>query len=416
VLDPIHLRRWRSARVWFRHAASTTSIAFSWGCGGDGTAPITPQTLVIVSGADQIGPAGDVTNEDFTVRVTGSDGQPFAGASVNWAVATGGGSITPGTAVSDASGLASARLTLGVTFGSNSATATVSGVEPVSFAATAINPCQFLRPIAVDDPTTGALAFPDCPLSDLTLIDYYALDLDQQQRIEIALDATTFDAFLFFLDDVDIIAADNDGGGGTNALLPALVPAGAYVIGANSLLPQTGFYDLSVTTSPEEVTNCDVIWLRSGVTTTQQLSSSDCESGTGTSWYADAFAIFIRAGVTLTVTEQSTAFDALVEIHDGATGDLLASDDNGGGGTNARVDYIPPDDGVLVVLATSAAAEQSGGYGMTVVTSGPMAAGRSAAEGSGTVATSGTTSMGRRARIPSTPQWWPPAASERRRD
>lgn len=403
MFDPIHPSRRRPTRVSVRLAAAMAGIVVLSSCGGDGTAPIVPQSLVIVSGGDQTGPAGDVTNEDFTVRVLGSDGQPFAGASVSWAVTTGGGSVTPATVVSDAMGLASARLRLGVAFGANSATATVSGVQPVSFGATAINPCDFLRPIAVGEATAGTLAFPDCPLPDNTLIDYYELDLAQQQRLDIALDATNFDAFLFFFDDVDVIAADDDGGGGTNALLPILLPAGAYVIGANSFQPATGSYDLSVAATAEDVTNCDVVWIPTGITTAQQLSTSDCDAGTN--WYADAFAVFLRAGVTLTATEQSTAFDALVEVHNGTTGELLATDDNGGGGTNARVDYMTLVDIVVVVVTTSAAAGQSGAYSMTVVSSGPLAA--DGALGSAPTSSRRTPPMGQRSRIALTPRWWP---------
>src|SRR6185503_7698188 len=57
---------------------------------------------------------------------------------VNWAVATGGGSVSAATSVTNASGLAQINWTLGSTAGAQTATATVSGLtgSPVTFSAT----------------------------------------------------------------------------------------------------------------------------------------------------------------------------------------------------------------------------------------------------------------------------------------
>jgi hypothetical protein len=55
---------------------------------------------------------------------------------VTWVMGNGGGSLTPQTSLTDAQGLASTRWTLGVTPGTNNATAVVSGVGMVGFTAT----------------------------------------------------------------------------------------------------------------------------------------------------------------------------------------------------------------------------------------------------------------------------------------
>lgn len=72
------------------------------------------------------------------VRVGDQFGNPAPGATVTFAVATGGGSVTGATATSNAQGIATVgSWTLGSALGQNTLTATVSGVSPVTFTATA---------------------------------------------------------------------------------------------------------------------------------------------------------------------------------------------------------------------------------------------------------------------------------------
>ena len=67
-------------------------------------------------------------------------GNGVPGVTVAWAVATGGGSIAPPSAVTDAQGTASAQWTLGATSGAQTATATVGGSLTVTYAALATAP------------------------------------------------------------------------------------------------------------------------------------------------------------------------------------------------------------------------------------------------------------------------------------
>lgn len=108
------------------------------GGGGDGQEmPPTPASITIVSGNTQTGVAGSVLPLDLTVRVTDSGARPVTGATVTWAVTAGGGTVAPTSAVTDSSGTAGTRWTLGTTLGANRATATVGGLSPVAFDATA---------------------------------------------------------------------------------------------------------------------------------------------------------------------------------------------------------------------------------------------------------------------------------------
>ena len=96
------------------------------------------QSLTKVSGDGQQGPAGTVLAAPFVVSVLDEDGTAIAGAVVTFSVTAGGGALSSTTATTDANGRARSTLTLGSEPGTNTVAATVAGLEPVTFAATAI--------------------------------------------------------------------------------------------------------------------------------------------------------------------------------------------------------------------------------------------------------------------------------------
>ena len=72
------------------------------------------------------------------VLVTDANNNPVSGTTVTFAVTGGGGSVTPASVTTNASGIAAAGWTLGTTAGTNTLTATASGLSgsPVTFTAT----------------------------------------------------------------------------------------------------------------------------------------------------------------------------------------------------------------------------------------------------------------------------------------
>ena len=112
----------------------------------------TPHSLTKVSGDGQEGPASTQLAAPFVVSVLDQAGSPLAGATVTFSVTAGGGllssttdadpctiesSTSSTTATTDANGQAATRLTLGSEPGTNTVTATVAGLESVTFTATA---------------------------------------------------------------------------------------------------------------------------------------------------------------------------------------------------------------------------------------------------------------------------------------
>ena len=152
--------------VAFGHTAEVNVVSFSpdgttLAAGGDngtillwnvsqwkGTRPF---ALKIISGDGQKGPANTQLNKRFVVSVLAQDGSPLAGA-VTFSVTAGGGMLSSTTdanpctiasstssitTTADANGRATTRLTLGSEPGTNTVSATVEGLEPVIFTATA---------------------------------------------------------------------------------------------------------------------------------------------------------------------------------------------------------------------------------------------------------------------------------------
>jgi hypothetical protein len=100
-----------------------------------------PATVTVSAGQGQSAPAGTVLPEDPSVRVTDAFGNPVPGISVTFTVASGGGSVTGGTSVTNGAGIAAVgSWTLGASPGTNNLTASVAagGVvgNPVTFNAT----------------------------------------------------------------------------------------------------------------------------------------------------------------------------------------------------------------------------------------------------------------------------------------
>ncbi|WP_397331225.1 N,N-dimethylformamidase beta subunit family domain-containing protein [Nostoc sp. FACHB-280] len=100
-------------------------------------------TITKLSGDNQNGAAGTTLANQLVVQVKDSAGNLQSGVTVNFAVTSGGGSVSLTSAVTNANGQAGTYLTLGSVPGAtlgvvNKVTATASGIGSVTFSATAI--------------------------------------------------------------------------------------------------------------------------------------------------------------------------------------------------------------------------------------------------------------------------------------
>lgn len=121
-----------------RHVGGLALLLGVAACGSDSTTPpAEPASVSASAGSGQTATVGELLGAALSVVVLDDSGQPFAGASVQWAVTSGGGSVTPTSSQSGSDGTATTQWTLGGTAGAQTVTATVSGLSPVTFTATA---------------------------------------------------------------------------------------------------------------------------------------------------------------------------------------------------------------------------------------------------------------------------------------
>jgi hypothetical protein len=131
--------------------AVPTLLAFP-GCTKTVEAPAAAK-LTIVQGHLQTAAAGTMLPTPVVLRVIGTDGAPIGKIPVSFNVLAGGGSVDPGTVVSDANGEVKARWTLGPSAQVQTVTGTAPGLDPVTLSANGILPSDLV--IAQGNNQTG---------------------------------------------------------------------------------------------------------------------------------------------------------------------------------------------------------------------------------------------------------------------
>ena len=114
--------------------------------------PSVPANLQAVSSLNQSATVAQTVS--VTVRVTTSSGTAISGATVSFAVASGGGSASPGLVQTDGSGQAATTWTLGTVAGANTLTASSGNLTPLTFNANGTpGPAAILAKLAGDQQT-----------------------------------------------------------------------------------------------------------------------------------------------------------------------------------------------------------------------------------------------------------------------
>lgn len=229
------------------------------------------------------------------------------------------------------------------------------------------------RPLQLGRPAQGTLAASDpAMLSGNGPFHVYALQATQGERLILTLRSGAFDAQLSILHAVggihEVLATDDDGGGGTDSRLRWLVPATAtYMVVAQALQPgATGGYTLlaerAPATRPVTALPLRIGETRNGILTDESPVLPDEDV------FHDLYAFDARAGQELIVALESTDFDAYVEVGHlrGTAVETLASNDDAGEGTNARLRITIPADGRYGIQARGLGAAATGAYTLTL--------------------------------------------------
>ena len=98
---------------------------------------IVPSDLVVAQGNNQTAKATTALTVQIVLRVTGGSNVPIPGQTVGLSITSGGGSISPQSAVTNALGEITVRWTLGPQIGPQTAIASAGSLGPISIAAIA---------------------------------------------------------------------------------------------------------------------------------------------------------------------------------------------------------------------------------------------------------------------------------------
>jgi hypothetical protein len=231
-----------------------------------------------------------------------------------------------------------------------------------------VDPCTVRIPYTFGTTASGTFTTSDCPSFDKSFIDSYTTAVDAAGAYLFSETSSAVDTYLFLdAGDGSLIAENDDASDvDSNSSIKALIPAGNYVIAANTFdTGETGDYQLSSSKTTESIENCETVFIARGITTSQNLAPTDCVNS---GFYSDDVLIFVHTGQSITVTVNSSDFDAYIEIY--SRGGLVASnDDKSATSTDAEVTYTVTTTDYYLISPTSklsGAAGTTGAYTMIV--------------------------------------------------
>ncbi len=217
--------------------------------------------------------------------------------------------------------------------------------------------------VAVGDALTGQLTLEN-PSATYTIL------AAEGDRLILTLRSSDFDSYLTLLDqDGGIVAEDDDGAGGKDALIEAVLPStGLYTIQASSYnQASTGSFFLTIAGTVSEIPTPTPVPTRAPV---EQVSITYGASVDGTLTASDEAAEYSfegQQGDQVTITLTSIDFDAYVTLVDAPQSRELISDDDSAGNLNARIeDYALPATGTYLIRAGSYGGGAEGSYTLTL--------------------------------------------------
>jgi hypothetical protein len=218
--------------------------------------------LVVNAGGGQFGVVGTNLANPLVVKVAASDGVGVAGTTVNFAVATGGGSVGNATAVSDINGLAQTTFKLGPSTGAQTVTATAAGLNnsPATFTDTALA-ATAAKLVVTTQPVNG--------LGGAALTPFAVTAEDNNGNI-----ATTFTGA------VTIAFGANTAGGTLSGTLTANAALGVATFSAAKINKIGSAYTLVASATGLTSGTTNAFDINVGPAATLALSGGDAQTGT----------------------------------------------------------------------------------------------------------------------------------------
>jgi uncharacterized protein YjdB len=305
-------------------------------------------TIAVTPPAAEITVGG--TSLQLAAEPRSSTGDPVTGRTVTWS------SSTPAVATVSANGLVTA-----VAPGSATISASIGDVTGSAAITVRPDPCSVLRTVQLGATVNGRLEQSDCRLDDNTAIQFFEFTLTTETAVEILMNSTEVDPYLFLADpSLNVIDQDDDGGDGLNARILRTLPAGRWIVVTNTFAAGTfGSYELVVRQAPLACTQAAPVTLPA--TVNGALGSASCRQRDAS--FENRYAFTVSDTTTLRLSMRSTQVDPFLVVLDAAA-QVVAQDDDSGEGNDAEieVEFSP---GVYTVL-TRGAADQTGAYALVI--------------------------------------------------
>lgn len=228
-------------------------------------------------------------------------------------------------------------------------------------------------PIRLGQSIEGSLTPSSAKADDGTPYDLYTYRGRAGDRVRIRMDSAAFDAYLAAgtiaapgcSDDCKI---NDDGGGGTNALLTTVVPEGGVLqIRANSIgASDAGAYTLTVS-EPPAAARPSLRRVELNTPTTGQFTDASPRSEDGDQPF-DVWTVKGRGGQSVRIALDSSDFDPMLGYGTWSNNQFneTASDDDGGPGLNSRLTVTLPANGEAAIKVTALSGGTTGSYTLTV--------------------------------------------------
>jgi adhesin/invasin len=306
--------------------------------------------------------AGTQVTSPPAVRVRDHNGVVVQGTTVSFAVTSGGGAISHASVVTNSMGTAGlTSWTLGAVPGPNSVSATVSGLAPVTFSATGLNPCTSLTNLAFGASINEQLTNASCQLLSGEYAKFYSFTLAAQTAVTISMASGSFDTYLLLVKQNADLVGENDDSETlvTGSEISAILAPGTYRLVATTFAPgETGAFTLTFQQRSQSAANCEEMFVSRAITSTQDLSATDCPG--------DLFGLFLKAGENVTIQMNSGGVDSYLRLLDEG-GNVVRENDNRTSGTlDAQITYTATEAGYVFIHTTSSSGADIGPYTLVI--------------------------------------------------
>ena len=151
----------------------------------------------------------------------------------------------------------------------------------------------------------------------------------------------------------------------TGTTVRMMLGSGTYGLSVNPVnMGQGGAFSLTTATDSSAVAGCAPIWVTTGITTTQTITTGDCTQGpAGTGYYTHSYALVLLQTQEVSITEASTAFPPGL-LFEGQGNTQASTVDSAG--TTASINAVVVTQGAYTIWVGSSFSGQTGKYTLQV--------------------------------------------------